>query len=406
MVEFAAGYDKVDDITGGSLLLPLNDGWTNALAGYKINNPFATTSSDPVLEALSTVVSSSGSVSALNGMSANAKNALSRLAKFMSITQYVGPNDMQGGNYKNGRFSLTTALNQPIYLYGNVTGALTTGSGVDHIFTGTDRGAVDPTTYMKNGLIAGSGAGGPKAVSRVASAFALSSSTSVLGKITSSSDMSAIVVSDAVFPATMGSLTSSDPVQPYGKAHGSRPPSPSPPSRPPPARFHRRIRPPRPFPRRHDLLPALSPPLRPPPRPFPAVATSSPPFPRRRDILPALSPPSNLLPALSPPSRPHPRPFPAVATSSPPFPRRRDLLPALSPPSRPPPRPFPAVATSSPPFPRRRDLLPALSPPSRPPPRPFPAVATSSPPISHRRDLLPNHFQLPPPGAEDAPRLY
>ncbi|CAI5956532.1 unnamed protein product [Closterium sp. NIES-65] len=207
MVEFAAGYDKVDDITGGSLLLPINDGWTNALAAYKTNNPSATTSSDPVLEALSTIVSSSGSLSALNGMSSNAKNAMSRLAKFMS--------------YKNGRFSLNTALNQPIYLYANVTGVLTTGSGIDHVFTGTDRGAVDPTTYKKNGLVAGSGAGGPKAVGDVTAVFGLASSAQVLGKTTSSSDMSAIVVSDPVFPATMSSLTSSDPVQPYGKGAGS-----------------------------------------------------------------------------------------------------------------------------------------------------------------------------------------
>ncbi|CAI5494048.1 unnamed protein product [Closterium sp. Naga37s-1] len=221
MVEFAAGYDKVDDITGGSLLLPINDGWTNALAAYKTNNPSATTSSDPVLEALSTIVSSSGSLSALNGMSSNAKNAMSRLAKFMSVREYVGPTEMQTGTYKNGRFSLNTALNQPIYLYANVTGVLTTGSGIDHVFTGTDRGAVDPTTYKKNGLVAGSGAGGPKAVGDVTAVFGLASSTQVLGKTTSSSDMSAIVVSDPVFPATMSSLTSSDPVQPYGKGAGS-----------------------------------------------------------------------------------------------------------------------------------------------------------------------------------------
>ncbi|CAI7901432.1 unnamed protein product, partial [Closterium sp. NIES-53] len=216
MVEFAAGYDKATDISGGSLLLPINDGWTNALAGYKKINPAATTSSDPVLEALSTIVSSSGSVSALNGMSANAKNAMSRLAKFMVISQYVGPADMQTGNYKNGRFSLSTELNQPIFLYANVTGSMP-AAGLDHVFTGTDRGTVDPTTSAKNGLVAGSDAGGPKAVADVTAAFALSSSTQVLGKTTSSSDMSAIVVTDPVFPATMSSLTSSDPVQPYGK---------------------------------------------------------------------------------------------------------------------------------------------------------------------------------------------
>ncbi|CAI7788783.1 unnamed protein product [Closterium sp. NIES-53] len=220
MVEFAAGYDKATDISGGSLLLPINDGWTNALAGYKKINPAATTSSDPVLEALSTIVSSSGSVSALNGMSANAKNAMSRLAKFMVISQYVGPADMQTGNYKNGRFSLSTELNQPIFLYANVTGSMP-AAGLDHVFTGTDRGTVDPTTSAKNGLVAGSDAGGPKAVADVTAAFALSSSTQVLGKTTSSSDMSAIVVTDPVFPATMSSLTSSDPVQPYGKGAGS-----------------------------------------------------------------------------------------------------------------------------------------------------------------------------------------
>ncbi|CAI5457810.1 unnamed protein product [Closterium sp. Yama58-4] len=220
VVEFAAGYDKATDISGGSYLVPVNDGWTNALAGYKTLNPSATTSSDPVLEALSTVVSSSGSVSALNAMSANAKNAMSRLAKFMAIIQYIAPSDMQTGNYKNGRFSLSTALNQPIYLYANVTGSLP-AAGLDHVFTGTDRGTVDPTTYKTNGLVAGSGAGGPKAVADVTAAFGLSSSTQVLGKTTSSSDMSAIVVTDPVFPATMSSLTSSDPVQPYGKGAGS-----------------------------------------------------------------------------------------------------------------------------------------------------------------------------------------
>ncbi|CAI5457807.1 unnamed protein product, partial [Closterium sp. Yama58-4] len=210
IVEFAAGYDNVTDISGGSILLPVNDGWTNALAGYKTLNPSATTSSDPVLEALSTVVSSSGSVSALNAMSANAKNALSRLAKFMAISQCIQPTDMQTGNYKNGRFSFSTALNQPIYLYANVTGSLLAADLV-HVFTGTDRGTVDSASYMKSGLVAGSDAGGPKAVADVAAAFRMSSFTQVLSNVT------AIVVTDPVFPATMSSLTSSDPVQPYGK---------------------------------------------------------------------------------------------------------------------------------------------------------------------------------------------
>ncbi|CAI5528722.1 unnamed protein product [Closterium sp. Naga37s-1] len=98
VVEFAAGYDKVDDISGSTHLFPINDGWTNALAGYKTNNRSATPASDPVFEALDTIVKSPGSVSALNAMSANAKNALSRLAKFMAIRGTILTTDMASGN--------------------------------------------------------------------------------------------------------------------------------------------------------------------------------------------------------------------------------------------------------------------------------------------------------------------
>ncbi|CAI7730467.1 unnamed protein product [Closterium sp. NIES-53] len=219
VVEFAAGYDKVDDISGSSLLFPINEGWTSALTGYKAKNPSATSSSDPVLEALTTVLSSSGSLSALNGMSANAKNALSRLAKFMAIRGTISTTDMESGSYKNGRFSFDTEVNQPMYLYANVTGALMYASigGLDHVFTGTDRGAVDPTTYKKNGLIAGSDDGGPKAAADVLVAVILRTSR-VKGAIkTTDSDMTAMFVTDVAFPANMGSLTSSDPVSPYGK---------------------------------------------------------------------------------------------------------------------------------------------------------------------------------------------
>ncbi|CAI6012798.1 unnamed protein product [Closterium sp. NIES-65] len=219
VVEFAAGYDKVDDISGSSLLFPINEGWTSALTGYKAKNPSATTSSDPVLEALNTVVSSSGSVSALNCMSANGKNALSRLAKFMAIRGTISTTDMESGSYKNGRFSFDTEVNQPIYLYANVTGALRYASigGLDHVFTGTDRGAVEPTTYKKNGLMAGSDDGTPRAAADVLVAAILTTSR-VKGAIkTTDSDMTAMFVTDVAFPANMGSLTSSDPVSPYGK---------------------------------------------------------------------------------------------------------------------------------------------------------------------------------------------
>ncbi|CAI7820864.1 unnamed protein product [Closterium sp. NIES-54] len=215
VVEFAAGYDKVDDISGSSLLFPINEGWTSALTGYKAKNPSATSSSDPVLEALTTVLSSSGSLSALNGMSANAKNALSRLAKFMAIRGTISTTDMESGSVSVPQLVEST----PMYLYANVTGALMYASigGLDHVFTGTDRGAVDPTTYKKNGLIAGSDDGGPKAAADVLVAVILRTSR-VKGAIkTTDSDMTAMFVTDVAFPANMGSLTSSDPVSPYGK---------------------------------------------------------------------------------------------------------------------------------------------------------------------------------------------
>ncbi|CAI5457789.1 unnamed protein product [Closterium sp. Yama58-4] len=228
VVEFAARYDKVDDISDSSLLLPINEGWTSALAGYKAKNPAATTSSDPVLEALSTVVSSSGSVSALNAMSANGKNAMSRLAKFMAIRGTISTTDMASGSYKNGRFTFDTEVNQPMYLYANVTGALVYASieGLDHVFTGTDRGSVDPTTYKKNGLMAGSDDGTPRAAADVLVAFIVqagvvrSGSYTITTSATPTSNMTALFVTDVAFPANMGSLTSSDPVSTYGKDAG------------------------------------------------------------------------------------------------------------------------------------------------------------------------------------------
>ncbi|CAI5506518.1 unnamed protein product [Closterium sp. Naga37s-1] len=224
VVKFAAGYDKVDDISGSSLLFPINEGWTSALTGYKAKNPSATTLSDPVLKALSTVVSSSGSVSVLNGMSANGKNALSRLAKFMAIRGTISTTDMESGRqYKNGRFTFDTEVNQPMYLYANVNGALMYAriGGLDHVFTRTDRGLVDPTTYKKNGLMAGSEDGTPKAAADVLVAVILTTSR-VKGAIkTTDSDMNAMFVTDA-FPVNVFSLTSSDPVSPYGKGFPCR----------------------------------------------------------------------------------------------------------------------------------------------------------------------------------------
>ncbi|GJP44676.1 hypothetical protein CLOM_g4041 [Closterium sp. NIES-68] len=213
MVEFAAGYDKVKDITGGSLVLPEDNGWTSALAGYKAKNPTATTASDPVLEALDTIVNQKGSVSSLNSMSNNGKNAMSRLAKFLAVRDFITPSEMTTGKYKSGKFSLSTLVNQPIFLYGGVTGATTS---LDHAFTGTDLGLT-----VSSGSGSGSEAGGPKAVASVNSAFQLATSTRVLGTTTSSSDMTFIVTDAVVFPANMGSLTSYDPVSPYGKAAGS-----------------------------------------------------------------------------------------------------------------------------------------------------------------------------------------
>ncbi|CAI5520032.1 unnamed protein product [Closterium sp. Naga37s-1] len=244
MVEFAAGYDKVTDIGGCSLLVPYNDGWTRALAGYKTKNPSATTASDPILEALSTVVNSPGSVAPLNAMSANAKNALSRLAKFLAVATYIAPMDMVTGSvsvpplaaspdqptshcflcirfpskqYKTGRFSLSTEVNQPVYLYGNASGSPFKSASLDHAFTGTDRGS---DASAKNGLMAGVDAGGPKAVAGAKSSVSMTSTTSILDKTTSSSQVSATYLTDVVFPANMGSLTSTDAVGIYGKGAG------------------------------------------------------------------------------------------------------------------------------------------------------------------------------------------
>ncbi|GJP37087.1 hypothetical protein CLOM_g21531 [Closterium sp. NIES-68] len=220
MVEFAAGYDKVKDITGGSLVLPEDNGWTSALAGYKAKNPTATTASDPVLEALDTIVNQKGSVSSLNSMSNNGKNAMSRLAKFLAVRDFITPSEMTTGKYKSGKFSLSTLVNQPIFLYGGVTGATTS---LDHAFTGTDLGLTvsSGSGSGSGGSVTESEAGGPKAVARVNGAFQLVTSTQVLGTTTSSSDMTFIVTDAVVFPANMGSLTSYDPVSPYGKAAGS-----------------------------------------------------------------------------------------------------------------------------------------------------------------------------------------
>ncbi|CAI5497257.1 unnamed protein product [Closterium sp. Naga37s-1] len=232
MVEFAAGYDKVNDISGVSLLLPENHAWNSAMMGYQGMNPSATTATDPLLEALDTMVKSKGAVASLNAMSANAKNAMSRLAKFMAIREYISPQDMASGKpvfpseqYKDGRFSLNTLVNQPLYLYGNVTG-IGSDTALDHVFIGTDLGPIeavraiatntsDPVSVEQ--FSKGGNAGVPKAVARVNLAGGQGVTEKFLGKTTSSSDMGAIEVSSVVFPANMGSLTSYDAVSPYGK---------------------------------------------------------------------------------------------------------------------------------------------------------------------------------------------
>ncbi|CAI5977957.1 unnamed protein product, partial [Closterium sp. NIES-64] len=106
--------------------------------------------------------------------------------------------------YKTGRLSFDTEVNQTIYAYGTVTGDL-------YAFTGTDRGSVDPKNYLTNGLVAGSGAGGPKAVAVGIYFLTLTenTTTATLGNDKlSSSEMSVVFVSDPVFPSDMGSLTS------------------------------------------------------------------------------------------------------------------------------------------------------------------------------------------------------
>ncbi|CAI5509801.1 unnamed protein product [Closterium sp. Naga37s-1] len=104
MVEFSAGYDKVTDISSVSLLLPSNDAWSQALSGYQGMNPSATTASDPLYEALDTMVKSKGAVASLNAMSANAKNAMSRLAKYMAIREYISVQDMESGKVSSAVF--------------------------------------------------------------------------------------------------------------------------------------------------------------------------------------------------------------------------------------------------------------------------------------------------------------
>ncbi|CAI5509802.1 unnamed protein product [Closterium sp. Naga37s-1] len=236
MVEFAAGYDKVNDISGVSLLLPENDAWNYAMMGYQGMNPSATTASDPLLEALDTMVKSKGAVASLNAMSANAKNAMSRLAKYMAIREYISPQEMASGKpvfpseqYKDGRFSLNTLLNQPLYLYGNVTG-IGSNTALDHVFIGSDMGPIEAVRAIATNtsdpvsvdqFSKGGNAGVPKAVARVNLAGGQGTSEKFLGKTTSSSDMGALAVSMVVFPANMGSLTSYDAVSTYGKGAGT-----------------------------------------------------------------------------------------------------------------------------------------------------------------------------------------
>ncbi|CAI5951118.1 unnamed protein product [Closterium sp. NIES-64] len=228
MVEFAAGYEKVNDISGVSLLLPENDAWNSALMGYQGMNPSATTATDPLLEALDTMVKSKGAVASLNAMSANAKNAMSRLAKFMAIREYISSQDMASGKYKDGRFSLNTLVNQPLYLYGNVTGD-GSDTALDHVFIGTDLGpieavraiATNSSDPMSMQFRKWGNAGVPKAVARVNQAVGEGVTGKFLGITTLSSDTEAIEVSSVVFPANMGSLTSYDAVTPYGKGAGT-----------------------------------------------------------------------------------------------------------------------------------------------------------------------------------------
>ncbi|CAI5509825.1 unnamed protein product [Closterium sp. Naga37s-1] len=269
MVEFAAGYDKVDDIAGGTLFLPIDTAWTTALDGYKALNATATTASDPLLEALDTLVKSKGALAALNSMTSGGRNALSRLAKFMAIREYLD-NTKLNSTYKSGRFSFSSLMNQNIWLYGDTAenSWFLTGTDPDFLLkppTGSAKLAataapppasassaapasapapaplVDTTVDTPpaaapapavaapspagaapapaGGLVAGSGAGGPKAVSVVAIVLPLFSKNTILGVTTSSSDVSVNLVSDVVFPSNMASLTMFDATSAYGTAN-------------------------------------------------------------------------------------------------------------------------------------------------------------------------------------------
>ncbi|CAI7730193.1 unnamed protein product [Closterium sp. NIES-53] len=260
MVEFAAGYDQATDIAGGTLFLPIDAAWTAALNGYKSANASATTASDPLLEALDTLVKTNGSLASLNSMSSGGRNALSRLAKFLAIREYLD-NAKLNSTYKSGRFSFSSLLNQNIWLYGDTAADVWYLTGTDPDFllkppTGSAKlaavvaapapassaapasapapapvldttvdtppaaapapAAPAPAGSGTGALVPGSGAGGPKAVSVLAIVLPLYSKNTILGVTTSSSDVSVNLVSDVVFPSNMASLTSFDATSAYG----------------------------------------------------------------------------------------------------------------------------------------------------------------------------------------------
>ncbi|CAI5497280.1 unnamed protein product [Closterium sp. Naga37s-1] len=270
MVEFAAGYDKATDIAGGTLFLPIDAAWTAALNGYKAANASATIASDPLLEALDTLVKTNGSLGSLNSMSSGGRNALSRLAKFLAIREYLD-NAKLNSTYKSGRFSFSSLLNQNIWLYGDTAADVWYLTGTDPDFllkppTGSAKlaatvaapapasgaapasapapapfadttvdtppaaapapaapapaapapAAPAPAGSGTGALVPGSGAGGPKAVSVLAIVLPLYSKNTILGVTTSSSDVSVNLVSDVVFPSNMASLTSFDATSAYG----------------------------------------------------------------------------------------------------------------------------------------------------------------------------------------------
>ncbi|GJP39054.1 hypothetical protein CLOM_g23446 [Closterium sp. NIES-68] len=264
MVEFAAGYDKVDDIAGGTLFLPSDAAWKPALDGYKTRNASATTASDPLLEALDTLVTSKGTLAALNSMSSGGRNALSRLAKFLAVREYLDSAKLNS-TYKSGRFSFSSLLNQNIWLYGDsVTGLwYLTGTDPDLLLkppTGSAKVAVAApaapapasasasapapapmvdtpvdtalppaaapgsapapagTPRAGGALVPGSGVGGPVSVAMLEIVLPLYSKNTILGVTTSSSDMSVNLISAVVFPSNMASLTTYDATSAYGTA--------------------------------------------------------------------------------------------------------------------------------------------------------------------------------------------